>query len=196
MVMDLDLPVRRKKGCTDGFTLGVTQGPIPRLINAETRKLFICHVVDIASRNGIMISLVLHLVSKADGQVSCFLLQEQLVNFNLRVFTFPHLGSSNSLRLEFGSMVGDLFANLDVGFFSRMVEIVAKEDSDSKRDIRTTKKGILNVAESKLPGIFHDLLHRFPFRRLRPVKIQLLANPGVRGKDWSCHVEKFEVCEP
>lgn len=89
-----------------------------------------------------------------------------------------------------------MFADLDVGLFSRMVEIVAKEDSDSKRDIRTTKKGILNVAESKLPGIFHDLLHRFPFRRLRPVKIQLLANPGVRKKDWSCHVENFEECEP
>ena len=183
MLMDLDLPVCRKKGCTDGFTLGVTQGPISCLINAETRKLFICHVV-------------LHLVSKADGQVSCFLLQEQLVNFNLRVFTFPHLGSSNSLRLEFGSMVGDLFANLDVGFFSRMVEIVAKEDSDSERDFGTTKKRILDVAESKLPGIFHDFLNGFPSRRLRPVKIQLLANPGVREKDWSCHVEKFEVCEP
>ena len=183
MVMDLDLPVRRKKGCTDGFTLGVTQGPISCLINAETRKLFICHVV-------------LHLVSKADGQVSCFLLQEQLVNFNLGVCTFPHLGTSNSLRLVFSSTVGNLLANLDVGLFSRMVEIVAKEDSLSVRDIGTTKKMILDVAKSKLPGIFHDLLRRFPSRRLRPVKIQLLANPGVGEKDWSCHVEKFDECEP
>lgn len=97
MVMDLDLPVRRKKGRTDGFTLGVTQGPIPHLINVETRKFFVCHVVDITSRNRIMITLVLHLVSEADGQVSRFLLQEQLVNFNFRVCTFPHLGTSNSL---------------------------------------------------------------------------------------------------
>ena len=196
MVMDLDLPVRRKKGRTDGFTLGVTQGPIPRLINAETRKLFVCHVVDITPRNRIKITLVLHLVSKADGQVSCILLQEQLVNFNLGVCTFPHLGTSNSLRLVFSSTVGNLLANLDVGLFSRMVEIVAKEDSLSVRDIGTTKKMILDVAKSKLPGIFHDLLRRFPSRRLRPVKIQLLANPGVREKDWSCHVEKFDECEP
>lgn len=196
MLMDLDLPVCRKKGCTDGFTLGVMQGPIPHLINVETRKLFVCHIVDITSRNGIMITLVLHLVSKADGQVSRFLLQEQLVNFDLRVCTYPHLGTSSSLRLKFRSTVGDLLADLDVGLFSRVVEIVAKEDSNSKRDIRTTKKRILDVAESKLPGIFHDLLRRFPSRRLRPVKIQLLANPGVREKDWSCHVEKFEECEP
>lgn len=209
--MDLDLPVRRKKGRTDGFTLGVTQGPIPHLIDVETRKFFVCHVVDITSRNRIMITLVLHLVSEADGQVSRFLLQEQLVNFNFRVCTFPTWAlraacDSNSVPW-WGTCLQTLMQDSSPGWLRLLQRktATAKETLGPPRRVSSTSRRV-SCQESSMTFfiVFHPegcgqekltSLSSQEFGKKTGPSILRLKNADNRQKKEQCEGQSFKVRE-
>ena len=107
-MVNLDLPVCRKKGLTDGFTLVVTQGPIPRPIKAETRKLAVHYVSDIALRNNVKIILKLQLLTQAGGQESDFFLCKQLVGLNILMYIVSCLRFPHCVRIILSARMGDL----------------------------------------------------------------------------------------
>ena len=158
MLVDLDLLICRKKGITDGFTLGVIQGPIQRLIKADTRKLAVHHISDIALGNDVIIILELQLFTQADGQVSRFLLHEQLVGYNIRMHTLPCLRFSNGVGIELSSRMGYLFVDLDEGLLFRMACVPTKEKCDREREPGTTGTRTLDFAEGQPGGLLQTFV--------------------------------------